>query len=50
MPNNPDQIMVCTKSSQAFLMTAQGQVIRSYSSGKAAGGDFICATISPQGI
>ena len=34
MPNNSDQIFVCLKSSQAYLMTPQGQVVRTYSSGK----------------
>lgn len=49
MPNNPDQIFVCTKSSQAYLMTIHGQVIRTFSSGKQTGADFVCATVSPQG-
>ena len=49
MPNNPDHIFVCTKSSQAYLMTTHGQLIRTYSSGKQEGGDFVCATVSPQG-
>ena len=33
MPNNADQIFMCSKSSQAYLMTASGQVIRTFSSG-----------------
>ena len=33
LPNNTDQIFVCLKSSQAYLMTPQGQVVRTYSSG-----------------
>jgi WD40 repeat-containing protein SMU1 len=49
MPNNPDQIFVCPKASQAYLMTPQGQVVRTFSSGKQTGGDFLCATVSPQG-
>ena len=49
MPNNPDLLLVCVKGPQAFLMTSQGQVVRSFSSGKLVGGDFVCATTSPQG-
>ena len=33
MPNNSDQIFVCLKSSQAYLTTTSGQVIRTFSSG-----------------
>jgi len=50
VPNSPDHhVFVCTKSPQAFLMTSQGQMVRTFSSGKSIGGDFLCATISPQG-
>jgi WD40 repeat-containing protein SMU1 len=49
MPNNPEQIFVATKSPQAYIMTLHGQVVRSFSSGKTTGGDFTCATVSPQG-
>lgn len=50
MPNNPDHLLVCMKGPQAFIMTIQGQVVRSFSSGKLTGGDFVCATTSPQGM
>jgi WD40 repeat-containing protein SMU1 len=49
MPNNSEHVFICTKSSQAYLMTAHGQLLRTYSSGKQTGGDFVCATVSPQG-
>ena len=49
MPNNPDQVFVCNKSSNAYIMTIQGQIIKTFSSGKVSGGDFVCATVSPQG-
>ncbi len=49
LPSNPDHLLVGVKSSQAFVMTVQGQLLRSFSSGKQTGGDFLCATLSPQG-
>jgi hypothetical protein len=51
VPNTTDQIFVCTNSAQAFIMTTQGQLIKRFSSGKqtGSGGDFNCATLSPQG-
>ena len=51
VPNTSDQVFVVTSSAQAYIMTTQGQMIRRFSSGKqtGAGGDFTCATLSPQG-
>ena len=49
VPNNPDQIFVCTRSSSAYILTLQGHIVKTFSSGKRTGGDFLCATISPQG-
>lgn len=51
VPNTTDQIFVVTSSAQAYIMTTQGQLVRRFSSGKqtGAGGDFTCATMSPQG-
>jgi WD40 repeat-containing protein SMU1 len=49
VPNNPEHMFVCLKGAQAFIMTIQGQLIKSFSSGKASGGEFTCGTISPHG-
>lgn len=49
LPTNPDHVLVCTKTYQAYLMTLQGKLIKTFSSGKQTGGDFTCATVSPQG-
>ena len=47
-----DQIFVCTNSPQCFILTLQGQLVRRFASGKkeGSGGDFNCATVSPQGM
>jgi hypothetical protein len=51
VPNTSDQVLICTNSPHAYIMTVQGQPVRRFSSGKqlGAGGDFNCATMSPQG-
>ncbi|KAI8526529.1 hypothetical protein RHMOL_Rhmol12G0003900 [Rhododendron molle] len=48
-PKNTDHIIVCNKTSSIHLMTLQGQVVKSFSSGKKEGGDFVAACVSPKG-
>lgn len=49
VPGHAEHIIICPKSSCAYLLTIQGQLIRTFSSGKVTGGDFVAATLSPQG-
>ncbi|XP_075517247.1 suppressor of mec-8 and unc-52 protein homolog 1 isoform X1 [Primulina tabacum] len=48
-PKNTDHIIVCNKTSSIYIMTLQGQVVKSFSSGKREGGDFLAACVSPKG-
>ncbi|XP_050378761.1 suppressor of mec-8 and unc-52 protein homolog 1 [Argentina anserina] len=48
-PKSNDHIVVCNKTSSIYIMTLQGQVVKSFSSGKREGGDFLAACVSPKG-
>ncbi|CAG8559278.1 11480_t:CDS:10 [Acaulospora morrowiae] len=49
MPKNMDQIIVCNKSSTIFLINVRGQIVKTFTSDKKTGGDFLSCTVSPQG-
>ncbi|GAB5037580.1 wd40 repeat-containing protein smu1-like [Nannochloropsis oceanica] len=49
LPGPTDLFFVANRTATAYVTTAQGQVVKSMSSGKKVGGDITAAALSPKG-
>lgn len=49
MPNNPDHVLVCSKTSTLYLINMRGQILKSFTHEKKGGADFVSASVSPHG-
>uniref|UniRef100_A0A8C4ZYH4 WD40 repeat-containing protein SMU1 n=1 Tax=Gadus morhua TaxID=8049 RepID=A0A8C4ZYH4_GADMO len=49
LPRHPELFVACTHSSTLLVLNLQGQTVRTLSSGRTQGGEFVCCAVSPRG-
>lgn len=49
LPSNAEQLVVCNRSPNVYVMGVNGSLVQTLASGKREGGDFVAATVTSQG-
>lgn len=49
MPRNADRLVICNRSSNVYIMSLDGTVVQTLSSGKREGGNFMRCAVSAAG-